>query len=146
MKKITKKIFCFLMLLALVMTVAPAMEVKAVDIVTEPGDVYNPNDSNTNDTGKIRITNVTEGNTFKVYKIIDITYNSGDNTVSYEWATGVSQYVTDDNSNRVSVENFAKADKETRQKLLSAIPAAIKSGELNGLQYDDTLTATGDDN
>ena len=134
------------MLLALVMTVAPAMEVKATDKVTEPGAVYNPNDSNTDDTGTIRITDVTEGNTFKVYKIIDITYNSGDNTVSYEWATDVSQYVKDDNSNRVSVENFAKADEEIRQKLLSAIPAAIKSGALNDLQYGNTLTATGNDN
>lgn len=112
MKNVIKKMFSFMLVLALVITIVPTANVKAADYA--------------GDGGKVTINNVTKDNTLVGYKIIEIKYNS-DNTVSYEWATGVAEAIKAMNNNTdMTVEGFAAIDdNEERQKLLSGVPSIL---------------------
>lgn len=74
------------------------------------------------ETGSITINNVTSGNTFHGYKIIDIKYDSIHDKVDYAWSSGIDDIFKD---KKISIEEFVSKSEKDRQKLLSGIPKAL---------------------
>lgn len=88
------------------------------------------------ETGSITINNVTSGNTFHGYKIIDIKYDSVHDKIDYEWSSGIADIVKD---KKISIEEFFDKSEKDRQYLLSVIPKALNGNpDLEECMADST--------
>ena len=111
MKNVIKKVLSFVMVLALVMMAVPISEVKAYDGTEK---------------GTITISGVTDGNEFKAYKIMEISYDTLSKDVSYSWVSQVASLIVYE-GNPLTVEEFYEQlenQEEKQQQVLSAIPSA----------------------
>lgn len=83
--------------------------------------------------GKVTINGVTTGDKLKGCKIITITYKSGDSSVNYEWASdAVKNAVAAKNNNEeLTVKAFQEKTAAEQQRLLSGIPKALGSANVD---------------
>ena len=131
MKNIVKRVLSFMMVLMLVMMAVPVSEVWAND-EEDIGGGNNGSYPESARYGTITLNNITNGDTFEGYKIIDIIYDQGSDSVSYEWIEGIEDAIKSANNRlfgenkALTVEEFAKCDHDKRQKLLSDVPVVIK--------------------
>lgn len=78
-------------------------------------------------TGDVVIKSATSGDKFSAYKVIDITYNSTSNTLSYSWNSAVKA-ILDAKSDTTTPEAFAALDKDARQEFLAVITNYLVNG------------------
>ncbi len=124
MKNVIKRVLSFMMVLAMVIVAVPVGEVKAAYQGTE--------------TGTITITGVTNGNEFKAYKIMNISYDPSSRDVSYSWVDDVAPLIVH-NGSPLTVEEFyeeLEGDTETQQEVLSAIPSSNVFSGLTSVTAD----------
>ena len=95
-------------------------------------------------TASITINNAVENDVLAAYKVVDITYNAANNTLSYAWNSAFSDYfagTTTFNSTAKTVEEFAALtdDPDALKTLLAGLPKYIAGRSITPV---DTQTVT----
>ena len=88
-------------------------------------------------TASITVNNAVENDVFAAYKVVDITYNAGNNTLTKVWNTNFANYFTG-----TTVEQFAalRDDSQELKNLLAGLPQYIAT---NSIAPVKEATATG---
>lgn len=96
----------------------------------------------------ITINNAVENDVLAAYKVIDIAYNGGNNTLSYAWNSDFADYfagTTSYNSTAYTVEQFAALtnDSDTLKSLLAGLPKYIANRTIAPVGSTQTVDADG---
>lgn len=104
-------------LAALLLTLVLALGLISVGAMAEQRPVA------PDSTASITVNNAVANDVFAAYKVVDITYNAGNNTLTKTWNTNFAGYFTG-----TTVEQFAalKNDPEQLKSLLAGLPQYIK--------------------
>ena len=88
-------------------------------------------------TASITVNNAVANDVFAAYKVVDITYNAGNNTLTKTWNSAFAGYFTG-----TTVEDFAKLtdDSQDLKDLLADLPQYIENNHIDPVQ---TKTVTG---
>lgn len=95
-------------------------------------------------TASITVNNAVANDVFAAYKVIDITYDAGNNTLTKAWNTAFAGYFTGKN---ITIEQFAALtnDSEQLKTLLADLPQYIVTKNIDPVKTEtvtDTKTAT----
>lgn len=90
-------------------------------------------------TGSITIENALEHDTLAAYKVIDITYNAGSNTLTHAWNSAFAEYfagTTEFNNTAYTVKEFAalEGNPEALKNLLANLPKYIANKGITPVQ------------
>lgn len=118
MKTKAKKLVTLILTALLVLSILP-MNVFAVESAVTASS-----------TASITIKNAVENDVLAAYKVIDIAYNDGNNTLSYAWNSNFADYfagTTSYNATAYTVEQFAalESDSDDLKTLLAGLPKYI---------------------
>ena len=97
-------------------------------------------------TASIKVNNAVENDILAAYKVIDITYDAGKNTLSYAWNSNFADYfagTTSFNGTKYTIEQFAalESDSDALKNLLAGLPNYIKN---KGIDAAKTVTVAAD--
>lgn len=95
----------------------------------------------------ITVNHAVENDVLAAYKVIDITYDAGTNTLSYAWNSDFADYfggTTSFNGTKYTIEQFAalESDSDALKNLLAGLPNYIKN---KGIDAAKTVTVAADD-
>lgn len=132
MKTKAKKLVSLILTALLVLSILP-MNVFAAQRDVAPGS-----------TASITINNAVKDDVLAAYKVVDITYNAADNTLSYVWNSDFADYfagTTSYNATAYTVEQFAALENnsDTLKSLLAQLPNYIANRTIAPV---DTQTVT----
>lgn len=132
MKTKAKKLVTLILTALLVLSILP-MNVFAAQRDVAPGS-----------TASITINNAVKDDVLAAYKVVDITYNAADNTLSYVWNSDFADYfagTTSYNATAYTVEQFAALENnsDTLKSLLAQLPNYIANRTIAPV---DTQTVT----
>lgn len=125
-----KKLAALLLTLVLALGLIPVGAMAAQTTVTPAS------------TASITVNNAVENDVFAAYKVINITYNAGNNTLTKDWNSDFAGYFTG-----TTVEQFAKLENDSEQlkTLLAGLPQYIVTKNIDPVKTanaTDTKTAT----
>lgn len=94
----------------------------------------------------ITVNHAVENDVLAAYKVIDITYDAGTNTLSYAWNSDFADYfggTTSFNGTKYTIEQFAalESDSDALKNLLAGLPNYIKN---KGIDAAKTVTVAAD--
>lgn len=97
-------------------------------------------------TASITINNAVENDVLAAYKVVDITYNAANNTLSYAWNSAFADYfagTTSFNSTAKTVEQFEalKDDSDELKTLLAGLPNYIIANSIAPVGSTQTVAA-----
>ena len=97
-------------------------------------------------TASITINNAVENDVLAAYKVVDITYNAANNTLSYAWNSAFADYfagTTSFNSTAKTVEQFdaLKDDSDELKTLLAGLPNYIIANSIAPVGSTQTVAA-----
>lgn len=97
-------------------------------------------------TASITVNHAVKNDVLAAYKVIDITYNAGKNTLSYAWNSDFADYfggTTSFNGTKYTIEQFAalESDSDALKNLLAGLPNYIKN---KGIDAAKTVTVAAD--
>lgn len=129
-----KKLTIVLLTLALILALLP-MSVFAAQRDVAAGS-----------TASITVNHAVKNDVLAAYKVIDITYNAGKNTLSYAWNSDFADYfggTTSFNGTKYTIEQFAalESDSDALKNLLAGLPNYIKN---KGIDAAKTVTVAAD--
>jgi fimbrial isopeptide formation D2 family protein/LPXTG-motif cell wall-anchored protein len=146
------KIICLLIL-----TFMFTLNVKAITITTNSTTgTVDTNSKLVTNTGEFKVTGVNTGDTFKAYKILDVFYNSSQNTITYEFTSSFKAFLastggqTPDRSS-LTVANYQALtggsitsgnvkQNNGLDELMSAYAAYIKTNNVTGTNMPVTTS------
>ncbi len=134
MKTKAKKLVTLILTALLVLSILP-MNVFATQRAVEPSS-----------TASITINNAVENDVLAAYKVVDITYNAANNTLSYAWNSAFADYfagTTSFNSTAKTVEQFEalKDDSDELKTLLAGLPNYIIANSIAPVGSTQTVAA-----
>ena len=134
MKTKAKKLATLILTALLVLSILP-MNVFAAQRDVAPGS-----------TASITINNAVENDVLAAYKVVDITYNAANNTLSYAWNSAFADYfagTTSFNSTAKTVEQFEalKDDSDELKTLLAQLPNYIIANSIAPVGSTQTVAA-----
>lgn len=111
-------------LVTLILTALLVLSILPMNVFAAPRDVVEGS------TASITINNAVKDDVLAAYKVVDITYNDGNNTLSYAWNSAFAEYfagTTSYNSTAYTVERFAALtdDSDDLKTLLAGLPNYI---------------------
>ena len=97
-------------------------------------------------TASITVNHAVKNDVLAAYKVIDITYNAGKNTLSYAWNSDFADYfggTTSFNGTKYTIEQFAalESDSDALKNLLAGLPNYIEN---KGIAASKTVTVAAD--
>ena len=134
MKTKAKKLVTLILTALLVLSILP-MNVFAVQ-----------REVTASSTASITINNAVENDVLAAYKVVDITYNAANNTLSYAWNSAFADYfagTTSFNSTAKTVEQFdaLKDDSDELKTLLAGLPNYIIANSIAPVGSTQTVAA-----
>ena len=134
MKTKAKKLVTLILTALLVLSILP-MNVFAVQ-----------REVTASSTASITINNAVENDVLAAYKVVDITYNAANNTLSYAWNSAFADYfagTTSFNSTAKTVEQFEalKDDSDELKTLLAGLPNYIIANSIAPVGSTQTVAA-----
>ena len=134
MKTKAKKLATLILTALLVLSILP-MNVFAVQ-----------SEVTASSTASITINNAVENDVLAAYKVVDITYNAANNTLSYAWNSAFADYfagTTSFNSTAKTVEQFEalKDDSDELKTLLAGLPNYIIANSIAPVGSTQTVAA-----
>ena len=134
MKTKAKKLVTLILTALLVLSILP-MNVFAVQ-----------SEVTASSTASITINNAVENDVLAAYKVVDITYNAANNTLSYAWNSAFADYfagTTSFNSTAKTVEQFEalKDDSDELKTLLAGLPNYIIANSIAPVGSTQTVAA-----
>ena len=135
MKTKAKKLVPLILTALLVLSILP-MNVFATQRAVEPSS-----------TASITINNAVKNDVLAAYKVVDITYNAANNTLSYAWNSAFADYFagnTSYNDTAYTVEQFDALtdDSDTLKTLLAGLPSYIANRTITPVDTQ-TVAANG---
>lgn len=144
-------------LVAILLTLILALGLLPMSAFSEGEGGVTSTELSNDSTASITITDAVENDEFKAYKVIDITYNSVDNTLTYAWNENFKGYFESSDYNTViikddenkdkeitcdTVEKFAelKDDSDALKKLLSNLPQYIDNKSIKAVDETESHT------
>lgn len=103
-------------LVTLVLTALLVLSILPMNVFAEQRNVV------ADSKASITIENAVEKDKLEAYKVVDITYNAGNNTLSYAWNSAFAEYFT-----AYTVKQFAALDSDALKSLLAGLPNYISA-------------------
>lgn len=123
MKHVISKVCAFLMSLTLLVGLMPTIDAEAY-AGTE--------------TGSIEITGAEPDDILQPYKIIEITYDSTSNTVTYAWVDAIKAAFKKDDNSYMTVEEYAGLTDAKKKEWLAKVPEQLTDEQ----KYGDAITVS----
>ena len=103
-------------LVTLILTALLVLSILPMNVFAEQRNVV------ADSKASITIENAVEKDKLEAYKVVDITYNAGNNTLSYAWNSAFAEYFT-----AYTVKQFAALDSDALKSLLAGLPNYISA-------------------